>query len=80
MIRGLGDKDKFLPVKLGEFGQSAMICSDGRRGPPVGQLREEESAMYLLDHVTAINPFVLAVLAIVIICGCYDRWVTPKGH
>lgn len=36
--------------------------------------------MYLLEHVTAINPFVLAVLAIVIICGCYDRWVTRNDH
>jgi hypothetical protein len=34
--------------------------------------------MHTLEFVTALNPFVLAILAIVIVCGCYDHWLLPK--
>lgn len=34
--------------------------------------------MHYLEIVTALNPFVYAILAIAIVCGCYDRWLLPK--
>lgn len=34
--------------------------------------------MAYLDFVTAINPVVLAILAIVLLCGAFDRWMQPK--
>jgi hypothetical protein len=31
--------------------------------------------MHYLSFLTAINPFVLAVLGVVVICGVYDYWI-----
>ncbi len=34
--------------------------------------------MHYLDFITAINPFVFAILVVVLVCGAYDRWAQPK--
>lgn len=34
--------------------------------------------MQYLEFFTAINPFVLAVLAVVLVCGAYDSWAQHK--
>lgn len=34
----------------------------------------EEIAMHYLSYVTAINPYVLAVLLLVLTCGAIDWW------
>jgi hypothetical protein len=31
--------------------------------------------MQVLEFCAAINPFILAILAAVIACGLYDRWI-----
>ena len=33
--------------------------------------------MQYLDFMTSLNPFVLALLVLVLICGAYDRWSQP---
>lgn len=30
--------------------------------------------MHYLTIVTALNPYIIAVLALVLACGAYDRW------
>ena len=34
--------------------------------------------MQYLQFVTAINPVVLAILVVVLVCGAYDYWVQSK--
>jgi len=36
------------------------------------------TAMYYFDFITAINPLVLAILAVVLVCGAYDMWAQSK--
>lgn len=38
-------------------------------------MHKEETEMHYLEFFTSINPFVLAVLAVVVACGVYDRWI-----
>ncbi|MBP1847993.1 hypothetical protein J2046_006278 [Rhizobium petrolearium] len=34
--------------------------------------------MEYLEFITALNPIVLAILAIVLACGAYDHWMQSK--
>ncbi len=34
--------------------------------------------MDYLHTVTALNPVVLSILVIVLLCGAWDRWMQPK--
>jgi hypothetical protein len=33
---------------------------------------------HYVDFLTALNPFVLAILLVVLACGVYDHWMQPK--
>lgn len=34
--------------------------------------------MEYLELVTALNPVVLSILMIALLCGAWDRWMQPK--
>jgi hypothetical protein len=34
--------------------------------------------MQYLEFMTSLNPVVVAILAIVLVCGAYDHWLAPK--
>lgn len=34
--------------------------------------------MHYFEFITALNPIVLAILAVVILCGIYDHWMQTK--
>jgi hypothetical protein len=52
----------------------AYLCS-AFGGAKAGRLHAlEEIVMHYLTFVTAINPYVLAALGMVLICGAVDWW------
>ncbi|TWF56444.1 hypothetical protein FHW37_10272 [Neorhizobium alkalisoli] len=34
--------------------------------------------MHYLSFLTAINPFILIILAVVLACGAYDHWIQHR--
>lgn len=42
---------------------------------PVPNMQQEETGMHYVEFFTSINPIVLGVLAVVIVCGIYDHWL-----
>tara|TARA_R110002020_G_scaffold9118_3_gene36356 strand:- start:2155 stop:2424 length:270 start_codon:yes stop_codon:yes gene_type:complete len=77
-IRRRGGNGEFSPVKLAMDRKPAKIGDRSVGRTADRPIAEEEAAMHYLEFVTALNPFVLAILALAIVCGCYDRWLLPK--
>lgn len=38
-------------------------------------MQQEEAGMHYVEFFTSINPIVLGVLAVVVVCGIYDYWL-----
>ncbi|GGF80473.1 hypothetical protein GCM10010924_04420 [Rhizobium wenxiniae] len=38
-------------------------------------MQQEEAGMHYVEFFTSINPIVLGVLAVVVVCGIYDHWL-----
>ncbi len=47
----------------------------GRGRRQVLDMQQEEAGMHYVEFFTSINPIVLGVLAVVVVCGIYDHWL-----
>jgi hypothetical protein len=47
-------------------------------GAPGGGHTVEETVMQYLEFITTLNPVVLAILVVVLVCGAYDYWVQSR--
>lgn len=67
----------FLPGNIFCVGTTLVIkwTYTGRGRRQVLDMQQEEAGMHYVEFFTSINPIVLGVLAVVVVCGIYDHWL-----